>query len=90
MLILHLVYTERKDGQLQMGSEIVKIDENESVLTVDGRKYDFTPGIWAFITQKRPLVSQWHSRDYRTYKSLYAQAKVKSHPNQRGSRVLCR
>ena len=47
----------RKDGQLQMGSEIVETDENEMVLTVDGREYDFTPGLWAFIMQKHPQVS---------------------------------
>ena len=64
-------------------SERVKIDEHE--LSVDGTKYDFTPGLWAFITQKHPQVSQWPSRDYRTYKSLSAQTKVKSHPNLRGS-----
>ena len=75
----------RKDGQLQMGSEIVEIDENERFLIVDGRKYDFPPGLWAFIRQKNPQVSQWPSRDYRTYKSLSAQTKVKSHPNPRGS-----
>ena len=44
----------RKDGQLQMGSEIVEIDEHERFLIVDDRKYDFTPGFWAFITQKHP------------------------------------
>ena len=64
-----------------MGSEIVEIDENGRFLSVDGRKYDFTPGLWAFITQKHPQVSQWSSLDYRTYKSLSAQTKVKSHPN---------
>ena len=52
---------------------------------VDGRNYDFTPGFWAFIMQKHPQVSQWPSRDYRTYKSLSAQTKVKSHPNPSGS-----
>ena len=75
----------RKNGQLQMGNKIVEIDENERVLSVDGTKYDFTPGLWAFITQKHPQVSQWPSRDYRTYKSLSPQTKVKSHPNPRGS-----
>ena len=80
----------RKDGQLQMGSEIVEIDEHERFLIVDGRKYDFTPGLWEFITQKHPQVSQWPSRDYRTYKSLSAQPKFKSHPDPRGplDRVL--
>ena len=73
----------RKDGQLQMGSEIVGVNEN--TLTVGDREYDLTPGLQAFIMQKHPQVSQWSSRDYRTYKSLAAQTKVKSHPNPRGS-----
>ena len=54
-------------------------------ISADGTNYDFTPGLWAFITQKHPQVSQWPSRDYRTYKSLSAQPMVKSHPNPRGS-----
>ena len=37
------------------------------------------------MMQKHPLVSQWPSRDYRTYKSLSAQTKVKSHPYPRVS-----
>ena len=72
----------RKDGQLQMGNKIGEIDEHERrLLIIDGTKYDFTPGLWAFITQKHPQVSQWSSQDYRTYKSLSAQTKVKSHSN---------
>ena len=35
--------------------------------------------------QKHPQVIQWSSRDYRIYKSLAAQTKVKSHPNPSGS-----
>ena len=75
----------RKDGQLQMGNKIVEIDEHEWFLLVDGKKYNFTPGLWAFITEKHSQVSQWSSQVYRTYKSLSAQTKVKSHPNPRGS-----
>ena len=71
----------RKDRQLQMGSEIVGVNQN----TVGDREYDLTPGLRAFIMQKHPQVSQWSSRDYRTYKSLATQTKVKSHPNPRGS-----
>ena len=48
----------RKDGQLQMGDKIVEIDEHDKFLIVDGIKSDFTPGLWAFITQKHPQVSQ--------------------------------
>ena len=74
----------RKGGQLQMGNKIVAIDEHGKVLIVDGTTYEFTPGLWAFITQKHPQVSQWSSHDYRTYKALSAQTKVKSYPNPRG------
>ena len=75
----------RKDGQLQMGNKIVQIDENSKILIVAGTKYDFTPGLLAFITQKHPKVSIWSSHDYRTYKALAAQTQVKSHPNPIGS-----
>ena len=51
----------RKDGQLQMGNKIVEIDEHDKFLIVDGTKYDFTPDLWAFITQKHSQVSQWLS-----------------------------
>ena len=67
----------RKDGQLQMGSEIIGVNEN--ALTVGDTEYDLTHGLWAFIMQKHYQVSQWPSRDYR------AQTKVKSRPNIRGS-----
>ena len=75
----------RKDEQLQMGNKIIEIDEHDKFLIVDGTRYDFTPGLWAFITQKHPQVSLWSSHDYRTYKALSAQTQVKSHPNPRGS-----
>ena len=70
----------RKDGQLQMRSEIVGANENKKTLTVGD---DLTPGIWAFI-MRHPQVSQWPSRDYPAYKSLSAQTTVRSHPNPRG------
>ena len=66
-----------------MGSEIVWVNEN--TLTVGDTEYDLTQGIWAFIMQKHPQVSQCPSRDYRKCKSLPAQTKVKSHPNPKGS-----
>ena len=81
MLILPSVYTVGKDGELQMGSEIVGVNENN--LTVGDREYDLTPGLRAFIMQTHPQVSQWFSRDYRIYKYLAAQTKVKSHPESK-------
>ena len=72
----------RKDGQLQMRSEIVGVNEN--TLTVGDREYDLTPGLHTLIVQKHPRPNQWTSGDYQAYKSLAAQTKVKSHPNPRG------
>ena len=48
-----------------MGNKIVQIDENDTILIVAGTRYDFTPGLLAFITQKHPQVSMWSSHDYR-------------------------
>ena len=72
----------RQDGQLQMGSEIVGVNEN--TLTVCDREYDLTPGLHTLIVQKHPRPNQRTSGDYQAYKSLAAQTKVKSHPNPRG------
>ena len=68
-----------------MGNKIVEINENERFLNVDGREYNFTPGLRALIMQKHPLISHWPSSDYQIYKSLSAQTKVRSHPNPEGA-----
>ena len=74
----------RQDGQLQMGSEIVKISENGTILDVDGVEYDLTPDLHTLIVQKHPRPNQWTSGDYQAYKYLSIQTKVRSHPNPRG------
>ena len=45
----------RGDGTLVMGNKVVQVAGK--ILTVDGREYDLTPGLWAFLTQKHPRVS---------------------------------
>ena len=74
----------RQDGQLQMGSEIVKISESGTILNADGVEYDLTPGHHTLIVQKHPRPNQWTSGDYQAYKYLSIQTKVRSHPNPRG------
>ena len=63
----------RQDGQLQMGSEIVKISENGTILDVDDVEYDLTAGLHTLIVQKHPRPNQWTSGDYQTYKYLSIQ-----------------
>ena len=75
----------RRDGKLVTGNKIVEINENEKTLTVDDTVYDLTSGLWAFIVQKHPQVSQWPSHDYQAYKSLCQQTKIRSHPNPDGA-----
>ena len=75
----------RRDGQLAMGNKIVQVDEDKNTLSVDGTEYDLTPDLPAFIMRKHPQISQWSSSDYRAYKSLSAQTKVRSHPNPEGT-----
>ena len=75
----------RQDGQLAMGNKVVQIDENKSTLLVDGVKYKFTPGLVALIGLKRPRPIQWNSSDYKAYKELVAQTKVKSFTNRAGT-----
>ena len=74
----------RQDGQLQMGSEIVKMSKNGTILDVDGVEYDLTPDIHTLIVQKYPRPNQWTSGEYQAYKYLSIQTKVRSHPNPRG------
>ena len=72
------------DGELVMGNKVLQIDENKNTLTVDDTVYDLTPGLYAFIMQKHPGISQWPSRDYQAYKSLCKQTKVRLFPNSAG------
>ena len=71
----------RGDGELAMGNKVVQIDKNKMTLTVDDTVYDLTPGLYAFIMQKHPRISQWPSRDYQAYKSLCKQTKIRLFPN---------
>ena len=52
---------------------------------VDDTDYKLTPGLLVLITNKHPRAGQWNSNDYKAYKSLVAQAKVKSFPNRAGT-----
>ena len=75
----------RQDGQLAMGSKIVQLNGNKMTLNVDDTEYDFTPGLHALIMSKHPRPNQWNSNDYQAYKSLCAQTKVSTFPNQAGA-----
>ena len=59
-----------------MGSKAVQL--NGKTLIVDDTEYKLTTGLRALIALKYPRTSQWNSNDYRAYKSLVAQTKVKS------------
>ena len=68
-----------------MGNKVTQIDVNGKTLTVDDTEYKLTPGLLVLITQKHPRAGQWNSNDYKAYKSLVAQSKVKSFPNRTGA-----
>ena len=76
---------ERQDGQLGRGSKVLRLDENEKILTVDDTEYKLTPGLRALITLKLPRPAQWKTDDYQVYKELVAQTKVRSFPNRTGN-----
>ena len=48
-------------------------------------EYKLTPGLLVLITNKHPCHIQYNSNDYKVYKSLVAQTKVKSLPNMAGN-----
>ena len=68
-----------------MGNKVVRLSANANTLIVDDTKYKLTPGLLKLITYKHPRAGQWKTNDYQVYKSLVAQAKVKSFPNRAGT-----
>ena len=77
----------RQHGQVAMGNKIVQLQlsENEKTFTVDDTEYDLTPGLRVLIMQKHSGPTQYSINDYREYKSLCAQTKVRSFPNPAGT-----
>ena len=73
---------KNQDGQLGVGNKVVQFEVNKYTLTVDGKVYNITPGLEALIVLKHPLPTQYNSDDYKAYKSLVAQTKVKSTPSR--------
>ena len=69
-----------QDGQLGMGSKVVRIDGNKKILTVD--EYKLRSGLLVLITSIHPRPDQWEPNDYQVYKSLVAQTSVRSFPNR--------
>ena len=63
----------------------LQLNENKKTLTVDDTEYDFTLGLHGLIMRKHSRPTQYNSNDYKAYKSLVAQAKVKSFPNIAGT-----
>ena len=76
---------KRQDGHLSMGSKVVQFDGNKKTLTVDYTEYKLTPGLEALIMLKHPRPTQFNSNDYKAYKSLVAQTKVKPFPKIAGT-----
>ena len=76
---------KRQDGQLIMGNKVVQFDGNKKTLTVDDTGYKLSPGLEALIMLKDPRPTQYNSNDYKAYKSVVAQTKVKSFPNMAGT-----
>ena len=74
---------KKQDGQLGMGNKAVRLDGK--ALIVNGTEYNLTPDLLVMITNKHPRAGQWNSNDYKAYKSLVAQTKVKSFPNRAGT-----
>ena len=54
-------------------------------MAVDDTEYKLTPGMEALIMLKHPRPTQFSINDYKAYKSLVAQTKVKSFPNITGT-----
>ena len=67
-----------------MRNKVARLDVNRENLIVDDTEYKITPGLDALIMLKHPRP-EWKPNDYKVYKLLVAQTKVKSFPNRRCS-----
>ena len=65
---------KRQDGQLRLDGK-----------TLTDTEYKITPSLEVLIMLKHPRPTQYNSNDYKTYKSLVAQTKVKPFPNRTGT-----
>ena len=74
---------QTQDGKLGMGNKVLHLDGK--TLSIDDTKYKLTPGLLVLITKKHSQAGQWNYNDYKAYKSLVAQNKVKSFPNRPGN-----
>ena len=74
---------QRQDGRLGMGNKVVHFGASAKTLLVD--EYKLTSGLLMLITNKHPRPDQWKTNDYKVYKSLVAQTKIKSFPNWAGT-----
>ena len=74
---------KKRGGQLGMGNKVTHV--NGRILSVDDTEYKLTPGLFAVIAEKHPRPTQYNSNDYKAYKSLVAQTKIKSFPNMAGT-----
>ena len=68
----------KKHGQLSMGNKVV----HRKTLTIVATEYKLTPCLLVLITNKHPRPGQWEPNDYKIYKSLVVQTKVKSFLNR--------
>ena len=51
----------------------------------DDAEYKLIRDLLVLITNKHPRAGQWHSNDYKAYKSLVTQTKIESFPNRTGT-----
>ena len=54
---------EKNDGQLQMGNEIVTLNENGTTLNTEDNEYDYTTGLQDLIWLKRPRIYAIYQTD---------------------------
>jgi len=69
----------REEGKYFMGGKRVIID-NDSILFVDGRRFEGTPGLWELIVMKKPKTGVYDGNDVKNYKEIIKRTGAMRHP----------
>ena len=75
---------QRRENQLVMGDREVFVDEHSNI-SIDGKKFIGTPGLWTLIMQARP--TEYTDEDYKNYAKIVFKTDLIDNPqNVEGGR----
>ena len=74
---------QKRGDHYEMGQELVTLDDRSNI-TVDGRTFEGTPGLWQLIMLARP--TNYTDEDFSNYEDLVENTQVIFHPLKKSAR----